>query len=817
MRFSSPVIASCSRALSFIALACLSAPAAQADGPRHPGRYIPPAPSYIIDPAETAINLEFDTVPLATIQQQIDAARTANPDSPIVVTLTGKYWVGTTPLTLSSNTSVVLYGTIAALPNATAGSLISISGQTKVAIAGGVLEGNFETLSGIDAEDSTKINIDSVTVRNTGRDGIVLSGNGNTTFDSGSAITRCDIGGSAANGITIRSITQTLLLDNSTHNNKGAGIQVSSAHSSIVNNSASENGTGILADANDNLISDNEADDNETAGIQLAATSANTSLLRNSIARNHASGIDFDGNNNLLYDNTLENATNLIDRSSSNWVVAHGTPLPANSSQYFYPPTIDNQHTDPVMNNLGRTDITVTGGNVTDVQTIYNAALQQNPGNVIVLHMNGDFTVDTAPLTLSSNTAVLLNGTIHVTKNIVNAINTVNPASFVSISGGTIDLGGHPIEAVFFPSARMVHVDHLTVLNGGVRDVRTSKSMIHLAGGSGYSILYRNTVNQAGGRCIWTQNANTRFVVLENQLSNCNMDAVDFDSSTSNSFAIDNQGIDNLRYGVFVEQSDSYNKVYGNFTTTRDIPNPPGHGVGVYNNATSSGTRGITNGNTVFSNVSDIISNGLRVGSISTASGGVAESAHTFMFNNVVRNSRTDGILFDTEFARSVANYFSQNVLSGNGRDFNQKNTNGAAPPEFFNPLSAINFALNQPTTASSIAPGSDSANAVDGLAFTDWTANGNSEEWLAVDLGSDVSFQRIVLKPTNSPALLQVVRLQTSEDGINFTDIHGGVEFPGSVRTFRFHPVTARYVRVNIKNLFGTEIGVRELGVFPK
>jgi hypothetical protein len=30
---------------------------------------------------------------------------------------------------------------------------------------------------------------------------------------------------------------------------------------------------------------------------------------------------------------------------------------------------------------------------------------------------------------------------------------------------------------------------------------------------------------------------------------------------TSNSYAIDNMGIDNLRYGVFVEQSESYNFV----------------------------------------------------------------------------------------------------------------------------------------------------------------------------------------------------------------------------------------------------------------
>jgi hypothetical protein len=181
------------------------------------------------------------------------------------------------------------------------------------------------------------------------------------------------------------------------------------------------------------------------------------------------------------------------------------------------------------------------------------------------------------------------------------------------------------------------------------------------------------------------------------------------------------------------------------------------------------------------------------------------------------RNSRTDGILFDTQFSNSVANYFSQNVLSGNGRDFNQQNTNGAALPEFFNPISAINLALNQPATASSSASGSGSANAVDGLAFTGWTANGNSEEWLTVDLGSDVSFQRVVLKPSNLPSFFQLVRLQTSEDGINFTNIRGGVEVPGSVRTFRFQPVAAGYLRVNIRSLFGTEIGLHELSIFPK
>lgn len=790
-----------------------------ADGPRHPGLYVPPAPSYILNPSETAVQLQFNSVPLAIVQTQLNAARTANPDSPIVLTLTGYYWVRTAPLALPSNTSLVLYGTIAAFPGATTTSLIAISGQSKVAIAGGVLEGNFANLSGIDAETSTKINIDSVTVRNTGRDAIVLNGNGNTTFDSGSAITRCDVAGSAGNGIAVSNITQALLLDNFVHGNKGIGVQLNSAHSSVTNNEISYNNIGVLADANNNLISDNNVSGNRQAGIQLAATSSTTAIIRNIISRNGTNGIDFDGSDNLVYNNTLSNHTDLTDRSAANYVVAHGTPLNAPTSKYFYPPTIDNQHNDPILNGVSRTDITVGSGNLTDVQTAYNAALAANPGSFIVLHMNGTFTMDgTSPLNLSSNTAVLLNGTINVTSKPSQVITDINPASFVSISGGTIDLHGQGgITGIYFPSTIMANIDHVTVINGGVPTIRTSGGMIQLQRGGGYNILYRNTINMSGGRCLWTQYANAHYVVLENQLSNCNMDAVDFDSSTSNSYAIDNISLDNVRYGVFIEQSDAYNKIYGNYTTTRDYASSTGHGIGVYNNATSGSKRAVTNGNIAFSNVNNIVNNGLRIGSISTATGGIAETAHTYFFNNVATNNGGNAILFDTQFPGSVENYISQTVLAGNKNNLNQQNTNGAAPPDFFNPLSAIDLALGQPVTASSTAAGSAPANAVDGLAFTGWTASGGSDQWVTVDLGSDVSFQRVVLKPSTLLSFLQPVRLQASEDGISFTDIRGGIEFPGSVRTFILRPVTARYLRVNIRSFFGLEIGLQELGVYPQ
>jgi hypothetical protein len=461
--------------------------------------------------------------------------------------------------------------------------------------------------------------------------------------------------------------------------------------------------------------------------------------------------------------------------------------------------------------------VTVTSEDITAVQQAYDNARQQNPDSVIVLHMNGDFALDgTVALTLGSYTAVVLNGNINVSsKTVANAITDTNPASFVSISGGTIDLNGRGgAEGIFFPSTTMAYIDQVAVINAGQPDMPNSDGEIHLQHGGGYNILYRNTVNESGGRCIWTQFAAAHYVVLENHLSNCNLDAVDFDSATSNSYAIDNMSIDNRRYGVFVEQSDSYNMIYGNFTS--DTASSGGHGVGVYNNATGSGTRAVTDGNTVFSNISDVLANGLRVGSISSVSGGVAESADTFMFNNIVKNSTGNGILFDTEFPESIDNYFSQTVFSGNKTDLDAIQSNGAAPPDFFNPISAINLALNRPVTASSTAPGSDPANAVDGLAFTGWTSNDQSDSWLTVDLGTDASFQRVMLKQT-SVLGIDLVTLQSSEDGVNFTDVPSGAAILGFVGTLRFAPVSARYVRLKIWSLFGSGNGIQEMAIFPE
>src|SRR5262249_10732409 len=206
-----------------------------ADGPNRKGVYVPPSGGFIHNPAESPVALEFGLASLASVQKALDAARAADPFSPIVLTLTGVYTVTDTPLTLPSRTSLVLYGTLRADERVTAKSLIAIAGQSEVSVAGGLLDGRSLPLAGIRAEGSRKVNIDAVTITNTGRDGIALAGPGNDVWNSGSAITRCEVTGAGGNGITVASITQALVLDNLVRGSLGAGVAFGAAHGPVPN------------------------------------------------------------------------------------------------------------------------------------------------------------------------------------------------------------------------------------------------------------------------------------------------------------------------------------------------------------------------------------------------------------------------------------------------------------------------------------------------------------------------------------------------------------------------------------------------------
>src|SRR5262249_9141734 len=151
----------------------------------------------------------------------------------------------------------------------------------------------------------------------------------------------------------------------------------------------------------------------------------------------------------------------------------------------FYPPSIDNTHDDQIENGRNRTDIAVQSSTIEIVQQAYDAARQQNPDDVIVLHLTGDFDLDGPPLALGSDTAVILDGTIRVTSRTAHqAITASNPVAFLSLSGGTVDCAGRVMEGVVIPMATMVVLVGMTVTHCGEQQTRSTSNAIHFQRGS---------------------------------------------------------------------------------------------------------------------------------------------------------------------------------------------------------------------------------------------------------------------------------------------------------------------------------------------
>jgi parallel beta-helix repeat protein len=707
---------------------------------------------------------------LADAQTRIDAARNANPGAVLVISMSGTYTVTGSPLRLPSLSSLTLQGTIRAGSGATASTLISINGQDRVAVAGGTLDGGNANLNGVAAVDAQRINVDKVTIVNTGREAIWLDGTGTAVTDAGASIVRCDISAAGANAIVIRERMQALVVDNNVHDNAGTGVQVLAAHSVVTNNTVQRNATGIQVDGTDNAVSKNNVTGNGT-GIRLSSAATNNSVFQNTVTSNTASGIALGGSNNMLYSNALSgNAPNFTNGGSANYIVPDTISLVAPGNNYFHPPTINNRHTNTtIVNGRGRRDLNINGTTLANVQSQYNSARTANPNDVIVLNLTGTFTHSGASLTLQSFTAVVLNGTINTTSSASGpAIKGAAGSSFISVSGGTIEGNGKPAPGVQLPTVMAV-VDRVTVHHWGEKTPRSSGGAIHLSGNGGYGIVRGCRVDVTGGRCIWTQSSGKRYLVLDNHSSNCNMDGIDFDSHTANSIARGNRCEDSVRYGLFIEEGAARNKAWDNDLNRNEI------GVNLY--AFASGP---TERNSVFMNRIGGNARGVRNGSQAEF-----QTRDNFIFNNTLTGNAT--ALQDQ--APAEGNYFSQNVLSGNTTDVSVVSS---AATSFFNSLAApVGGATPTPTpTATSTTPGPtptptptptggfsgyyrlmarhsgkavvvEGASTANGANVLQWTYGGanTNDEWQLVNLGD--GYYRIVNR--NSGKVLDVAQAGTA------------------------------------------------------
>ncbi len=116
----------------------------------------------------------------------------------------------------------------------------------------------------------------------------------------------------------------------------------------------------------------------------------------------------------------------------------------------------------------------------------------------------------------------------------------------------------------------------------------------------------------------------------------------------------------------------------------------------------------------------------------------------------------------------------------------------------------ATNFALGRPVTVSSTETGTaqaqkenlDASNAVDGDPATRWSSAFSEPQSISVDLGSDVTIDRIEIL-WDPYAYGSSYKVELSSDGTNWTTVHSASGGDGSPATIRFSPARARHVRV--------------------
>ncbi len=618
--------------------------------------YTVPNSTFIENPSGDSgvVTINDASSSISTLQTSINNARGANPNSIIVINLKrgAIYAVNGTGLVLGSQECLVGGGALiqAANSSVTVPLITITTGSTNVSLSGVALDGNNAGINGITGSSVARVNIDKVTVLDCGQDCILLTGKGSTTYNNELTITRCDASGSAAHaGISIQNSTQAAILDNNCHDN-AVGIYTSgSAWNNIANNTCNNNTTGIdVSSGNDNVIANNTCNNNAT-GIHAGGTKH--MIVSNSMGGNSTAGISATGSNNNFADNlfTSGNAVNFSSGGTSDNIVAYKAALSASGENYFYPPLIDNQHTTTIVNGMGRTDLTIGSTTIAGVQSQYNSARSSNPNNVIVLHLNGTFTVGSAPLELQSNTCVLLNGTIQINSSTTaSAAIDCSHVEQISISGGTIDAGNNTgITGISTLDCTMIQIDSMTIQNFGSNATSIPGSdaikFSNFGGGAPPHLVTRCYINGSAGRAIWSESPNAKALYSDNTLIGTRA-GIDCDAQTFGAVCMFNTCLTNL-YGIWYEQGATHNTSSGNVCqyNTR-------YQLDVGNNADTVGT--------VYNNYLCNVAEGFT-GIVSGAVGANTFTSFNFMFNNVVLN----GAITSSQVGTN--NYFSQNYHSG--------------------------------------------------------------------------------------------------------------------------------------------------------
>ena len=652
-----------------------------------------PSPSFVEQPINEVVTVIEDTSgSIATLQGLIDSARAIQPDRFILIRLRANtiYPVTGSPLILSSRMTLSGSGTtFAAGVSTTAGSLVRISpGSTLVSIDRLTLEGAGKNLYGIEGAEVSRVNVDRVTVRETGLSGISLRGLGSSVFNNEMTVTRCIVqGASTAAGIHLQQTTQGVIMENESFNNRTGILLEYADHCLVVNNRVEYNATdGIcLQDSKSGKIASNLLIGNPVAlATRGASTSTSSShfIFRNEIS-SATTGIYLGQSKDTLYGNSMVAgvATSLTFGSGAvNRVIQIGSSVSASLQEYFYPPTLSNWHTDAVKNGQERVDLVSDATTLSAIQIAYNLARANQPGRVTVLRLTAPIITGDQTLVLQGDTCIVLEGKINLSPGVTAfqvAGTTTVPLSFISISGGTID-GQNTTgrSGMIFTVCSKVLVEGVNLVNFGSKVTRvTGSDVILFAGCKDPCIVDSSTINGGAARGLWTKGITgsslSGMLFIDNVVSEVNMDGIDFDVATSSSSAFYNLSQNNIRYGVFVEEGAKNIQVVGNTCSGNDI------GINVY-----AYDVGPTEQNTLVANVLSANRRGLRFGAADPEPSQGILTRNNFAFNNRIQNTTTlAGIDAQSDGSE---NYISQNILSANAADIGSTST-----ALFFNPSSS--------------------------------------------------------------------------------------------------------------------------------
>jgi hypothetical protein len=632
----------------------------------------PPAvdPFYIA-PGVTPVVLNITSGSIQQVQQQIDNARAASPDSFIVINLSGTYEVVSTPLTLRSKQILYFSGTLKKrYADDNASSLIHIpSGQSVVGVMG---RGSVSRLIGtgvdygIKVDASSSIIIDNLTLSDHNISSINVQGLGTEVFSSHISITRCTIsyGSSTSTGagdIVLYDANQSIIADNTFTNIQSKAISLSANNSTVYDNNISDNKQagviGINLNGENNTIYNNIIDDIST-GIKINSSSPishQNKIIDNDI-KNSNTAIGLSGTNNLVYNNEYtSNTLNILQQSvSNNFVIASTIPLSGNNNTYFYPPTKRNPHsTTLIVNGKGRTNLSISNTTVSDIQTQYNTAVANNPNDVIVLTLGGSLTVGASPLLLSSYSCILFEDNATLTSTSTDSLYAISAhnESFISVSGGTLNGSLLSAGAISLTNCSTCVIDAVSAINSGDKNVRGTSDLINLKEYiAGPKIVRGCKVDQSNSRGIWLRST-FLDVVIDNEVTNCNLDAIDLDAFSGKCLVANNICNNNIRDGIFIEEGAQKNVLLKNTLTYNNI------GINVY-----SFSAGPTRYNSIIDNIANYNVRGLRAGNTETQT-----TEANYFYNNTVQNNTLYGILATT------VDYYSDNIITDNAdNSFNE-------------------------------------------------------------------------------------------------------------------------------------------------